>query len=160
MADAIAPGAKIDIQNLWNPSKPSSAAQKINFAFKNPNVHSRAFINYGQATGNIDAIVDVTAAHEGFVVGGEAAYDVQKAAITRYGLGLGYSTPTYTASVTSAQNLGVIAATFYQRVNAAVEVGIKTGFDVQNSKANGLELASKYKLDPISFAKVCDRSVG
>lgn len=154
LADVIAPGAKIDLQNLWNPSKGNSAAQKINLAFKNPNVHSRAFINYAQASGNIDAVVDVVAGHEGFLVGGEAAYDVQKAAITRYGMGLAYATPTYTASLNGIQNLSIIAASYYQKVNSSVEVGAKAGYDVQAQKASGLELASKYKLDPLSFAKV------
>ncbi|KAK4575356.1 Mitochondrial porin [Recurvomyces mirabilis] len=152
--DLVAPGAKIDLQNLWNPSKANSAAQKINLAFKNPNVHSRAFINYAQSNGNIDAVVDVVAGHEGFLVGGEAAYDVQKAAITRYGLALAYQTPSYTASIHGMQNLSIIAASYYQKVNSSVEVGTKVGYDVQAQKASGLELASKYKLDPLSFAKV------
>jgi len=154
LADVAAPGVKVDLQNLWNPSKPSSAAQKINLAFKNPNVHSRAFINYAQSNGNIDAVVDVTAGHEGFLVGGEAAYDVQKAAVTRYGVGLGYQTKDYTASIVGMQNLSIIAASYYQRVNESVEVGAKAGYDVQASKASGLELASKYRLDALSFAKV------
>ena len=33
LAEAIAPGVKVDLQNLWNPSKANSAAQKINLAF-------------------------------------------------------------------------------------------------------------------------------
>lgn len=154
LADVAAPGVKIDLQNLWNPSKASSAAQKMNLAFKNPNVHGRAFVNYAQSNGNIDAVIDVTAGHEGFLVGGEAAYDVQKAAVTRYGLGLGYQTPAYTASVVGMQNLSVIAASYYQKVNGSVEVGAKAGYDVNAQKASGMELASKYKLDPLTFAKV------
>ncbi|KAI6895474.1 hypothetical protein KC348_g18243, partial [Hortaea werneckii] len=58
LSDVVAPGAKVDLQNLWNPSKPNSAAQKLNLAWKNPNVHTRAFINYGTASGNVDATVD------------------------------------------------------------------------------------------------------
>lgn len=154
LADVAAPGVKVDLQNLFNPSKEGSAVQKLNLAFKNPNIHSRAFINYGTAKGNIDAIVDVTAGHEGFLVGGEAGYDVQKAAVTKYSLGLGYQTPNYTASIVGTQNLSIIAASYYQRVNASVEVGTKAGYDVNAQKASGLELASKYKLDPLSFAKV------
>lgn len=154
LADVVAPGVKVDIQNLWNPAKEGSANQKVNLAFKNPNVHSRAFINYATAKGNIDATVDITAGHDGFLVGGEAGYDVQKAAVTRYSLGVGYQTPTYVASVVGTQNLTLIAASYYQKVNSAVEVGAKTGYDVQTQKANGLELAGKYKLDPVSFAKV------
>lgn len=154
LADVVAPGAKVDLQNLWNPSKPNSAAQKLNLAWKNPNAHLRAFVNYGAASGNVDATVDAVAGHEGFLVGGEAAYDVGKGAVTRYGLGLAYQTPAYNASVNAIQNLNVIMASYYQKVNSSVEVGAKAGYDVQASKAAGLELASKYKLDPLSFAKV------
>merc|ERR1711939_1165811 len=72
----------------------------------------------------------------GFLVGGEAAYDVGKGAVTRYGLGLAYQTPAYNATVNAVQNLNVIMA-------------------------SGLELASKYKLDPLSFAKakINDRGI-
>ncbi|KAF7186357.1 Mitochondrial outer membrane protein porin [Pseudocercospora fuligena] len=161
LQDVVAPGVKVDVQNLWNPAKEGSANQKVNLAFKNPNVHSRAFINYATAKGNIDATVDITAGHEGFLVGGEAGYDVQKAAVTRYSLGVGYQTPTYVASIVGTQNLTLIAASYYQKVNSAVEVGAKAGYDVQSQKASGLELASKYKLDPISFAKakINDRGI-
>lgn len=155
LANVASTGVKVDLQNLWNPSKPNSAAQKLNLAFKNPNVHSRAFINYGLANGNLDAVLDVTAGHEGFLVGGEAGYDVQKAAITRYSLGLGYQTPAFTASLVGTQNLSVVAASYYQKVNSSVEVGTKAAYDVQNGKPSGLEVASKYKLDPLTFAKVC-----
>jgi voltage-dependent anion channel protein 2 len=155
LANVASTGVKVDLQNLWNPSKPNSAAQKLNLAFKNPNVHSRAFINYGLANGNLDAVLDVTAGHEGFLVGGEAGYDVQKAAITRYSLGLGYQTAAFTASLVGTQNLSVIAASYYQKVNSSVEVGTKAAYDVQNGKPSGLEIASKYKLDPLTFAKVC-----
>lgn len=154
LANVASTGVKVDLQNLWNPSKPNSAAQKLNLAFKNPNIHSRAFINYGLANGNLDAVLDVTAGHEGFLVGGEAGYDVQKAAITRYSLGLGYQAPTFTASLVGSQNLSVAAASYYQKVNSSVEVGVKAAYDVQNGKPSGLELASKYKLDPLTFAKV------
>ncbi|KAF2166709.1 hypothetical protein M409DRAFT_22765 [Zasmidium cellare ATCC 36951] len=161
LADVVAPGVKVDVQNLWNPAKPDAAAQKLNLAFKNPNVHSRAFINYGTAKGAIDAVVDVTAGHEGFLVGGEAGYDVQKAAVTKYSLGIGYQSPTYNASIVGTQNLSIIAASFYQKVNSSVEVGAKAGYDVQAQKASGLELASKYKLDQLSFAKakINDRGI-
>ncbi|KAI5359912.1 putative Porin domain superfamily, eukaryotic porin/Tom40 [Septoria linicola] len=161
LVDAVAPGVKVELQNLWNPSKEGSAAQKVNAAFKNPNVHARSFVNYGTAKGNIDAIVDFVAGSDGFLVGGEAGYDVQKAAVTRYSLGLGYQTPSYVASIVGTQNLTTIAASYYQKVNSAVEVGAKAGYDVQAQKASGLELASKYKLDPLSFAKakINDRGI-
>jgi len=161
LADVVAPGAKVDIQNLWNPSKPAAAAQKINLAYKHANVHSRAFVNYGTSSGKIDTVLDVTAGHDGFLVGAEAAYDVQTAKLTKYSLGLGYQAPTYSASLIGTQNLQIIAASYYQKVNSSVEVGAKAGYDVANKKASGLELASKYKLDPLSFAKakINDRGI-
>ena len=69
-------------------------------------------------------------------------------------LSFSYQTPSYVASIVGSQNLTLIAASYYQKVNSAVEVGAKAGYDVQAQKASGLELASKYKLDPLSFAKV------
>lgn len=153
LADVVAPGVKLDVQNLWNPSKQNSAAQKITAAIKKPNVHSRAFVNYGTASGNIDTVVDAVVGMNEFLVGGEAGYDVQKAAVTRYSLGLGYQAPSFSASVNMIQNLSVVSATYYQKVNGLVEVGAKAGYDVNAAKASGLELAGKYKLDPLSFAK-------
>ncbi|KAF2718246.1 hypothetical protein K431DRAFT_287866 [Polychaeton citri CBS 116435] len=159
LADVLAPGAKVDLQNLWTLSKPGAPVQKLNLAFKNPTFHSRAFINHN--SGKIDALVDVAAGHQGFLVGGEAGYDVSKGAVTKYSLALGYQSPSYTASLTAVQNMSVIAATYYQKVNASVEVGTKAAYDIQAGKASGLELASKYKLDPLSFAKakINDRGI-
>lgn len=153
LTDIAAPGVKIDLQQLYNPAKDGSAVQKMNLAFKNPNVHSRAFFTHAPATGKIDAVIDAAIGHEGFLLGGEAGYDVQKAAITKYSLALGYQAPTYSANITALQNLNVVAATFYQKVNSSTEVGVKTGYDVQGQKASGLEAAAKYKLDAVSFAK-------
>jgi len=94
-------------------------------------------------------------------VGGEAGYDVSKGAVTRYALAVGYQTPSYTASVTALQNLSVVSATYYQKVSSSVEVGSKAAYDVNAGKASGLELVSKYKLDPLSFAKakINDRGI-
>lgn len=48
----------------------------------------------------------------------------------------------------------MVAASFYQKVNSTVEAGAKATYDLQSRSDVGLELASKYKLDPVSFAKV------
>ena len=144
---------KAEFQNLFNPNAPSKAAQKLNLTFKQPNLHARAFLDHS-AAGNINALIDATVGHEGFVAGAEAGYDVSKAAITRYSAGLGYQAPTFTASLIAMQNLSVLAASYYQKVNSNVEAGAKATYDLQGGKSVGLEVASKYKLDPLSFAKV------
>jgi len=153
LAEIMSQPVKAEFQNLWNPNKPDKGAQKLNLTFKQPNLHARAFLDHG-AGGNINALIDAVVGHEGFVVGAEAGYDVQKAAITRYSASLGYQTPAFTASIVGMQNLSVVAANYYQKVNANVEAGAKATYDLQGSNAVGLELASKYKLDPLSFAKV------
>ncbi|GAB7355044.1 hypothetical protein MBLNU459_g5643t2 [Dothideomycetes sp. NU459] len=152
-ASLMSQPVKAEFQNLFNPNNPSKAAQKLNFTFKQPNLHARAFLEHG-ASGNINALVDAVVGHEGFVVGAEAGYDVSKAAITRYSAAAGYQTTAFTASILGLQNLSVVAASYYQKVNANVEAGAKATYDLQGGKSVGLELASKYKLDPLSFAKV------
>ena len=101
-------------------------------------------------TANIDAVLG----HEGFLVGAEAAYDVQKASITRYSAAVGYSMPEYSAAITATNNLNIFSASYYHKVNSAVEAGAKATWDSKSSNNVGLEVASKYRLDPTSFAKV------
>ncbi|TIA04664.1 hypothetical protein D6C82_00789 [Aureobasidium pullulans] len=151
-ASLMSQPVKAEFQNLFNPNAPSKAAQKLNLTFKQPNLHARAFLDHS-AAGNINALIDATVGHEGFVAGAEAGYDVSKAAITRYSAGLGYQAPTFTASLIAMQNLSVLAASYYQKVNSNVEAGAKATYDLQGGKSVGLEVASKYKLDPLSFAK-------
>ncbi|KEQ62919.1 outer mitochondrial membrane porin protein [Aureobasidium melanogenum CBS 110374] len=159
-ASLMSQPVKAEFQNLFNPNAPSKAAQKLNLTFKQPNLHARAFLDHS-AAGNINALIDATVGHEGFVAGAEAGYDVSKAAITRYSAGLGYQAPTFTASLIAMQNLSVLAASYYQKVNSNVEAGAKATYDLQGGKSVGLEVASKYKLDPLSFAKakINDRGI-
>jgi voltage-dependent anion channel protein 2 len=79
---------------------------------------------------------------------------VQKAAITNYSAAVGYTTVDYTASITAASNLSVFSASYYHKVNSQVEAGAKATWDSKSSNQVGLEVASKYRLDPLSFAKV------
>jgi voltage-dependent anion channel protein 2 len=79
---------------------------------------------------------------------------VQKAALTKYAAALGYSTPLYSGAITATNNLSVFAASYYHKVNPSVEAGVKAAYDVKSSSTVGLEIASKYKIDPTSFAKV------
>ena len=124
----------------------------MNLHFKQPNLHARAFFDLLKGpTANFDAVLG----HEGFLVGAEGGYDVQKAAITKYSAAVAYSLPEYTAAITATNNLSLFAASYYHRVNAQVEAGAKATWDSKAGNTVGLEVASKYRLDPSSFAKVC-----
>ena len=148
----LAKGLKLEAQNLFSPEA-GSKGQKLNVYFKQPAFHTRAFFDHGPA-GNVSAVVDAVFGYEGFLVGGEAGYDVTKAAITRSSAALAYQTPTYTAALTSTNNLQVFAGSYYQKVNSQAEAGAKTTYDTKSGSIMGLELATKYKIDPASFAKV------
>lgn len=124
---------------------------KFNLYFKQPNFTGRAFFDVLKGpTANVDAVLG----HEGFLVGAEAAYDVQKAAITKYSAAVGYSAAEYSAAITATNSLSVFAASYYHKVNSEVEAGAKATWDSKGSNNVGMELASKYRLDPSSFAKV------
>ncbi|RWQ97363.1 outer mitochondrial membrane protein porin [Paecilomyces variotii] len=146
----IAKGLKAEVITQYLPSSQSKGA-KLNLYFKQPNLHARAFFDLLKGpTANFDAVLG----HEGFLVGAEGGYDVQKAAITKYSAAVGYSLPQYSAAITAGNNLTLFSASYYHRVNAQVEAGAKATWDSKAGNTVGLEVASKYKLDPSSFAKV------
>ncbi|PYI06664.1 outer mitochondrial membrane protein porin [Aspergillus sclerotiicarbonarius CBS 121057] len=153
----IAKGLKAEILTQYLPAKQSKGA-KLNLYFKQPNLHARAFFDLlNGPSANFDAVLG----HEGFLVGAEGGYDVQKAAITKYSAAVGYSVPQYSAAITAGNNLTVFSASYYHRVNAQVEAGAKATWDSKAGNSVGLEVASKYRLDPSSFAKakINDRGI-
>ena len=146
----ITKGLKAELLTQYLP-KSQNYGTKLNLYFKQPNFHVRGFFDLLKGpTANVDAVLG----HEGFLVGAEAGYDVQKAAITRYSAAVGYTLPEYTAAITATNNLSVFSASYYHKVNSQVEAGAKATWDSKASSNVGLEVASKYRLDPTSFAKV------
>ncbi|KAI9771296.1 MAG: Voltage-dependent anion-selective channel protein 1 [Geoglossum simile] len=155
--NTFAHGLKAEITTQFLPSSQSKGA-KLNLHFKQPNFHARAFFDLLKGpTANVDAVLG----HDGFLVGAEAGYDVQKAAITRYSAAIGYSVPAYAAAITATNNLSIFSASYYHKVNSDVEAGAKATWDSKSSNSVGLEVASKYKLDGESFAKakINDRGI-
>ena len=148
--EKIAKGLKAEVLGQFVPSSQNVGA-KVNLHFKQPNFHGRAFVDVMNGpTANVDAVFG----HEGFVVGGEAGYDVNKAAITRYAAAVGYSMPLYSAAITATNNLSIFSASYYHKVNSQVEAGTKAVWDSKAGNNVGLEIATKYRIDPLSFAKV------
>ncbi|KAL9126294.1 MAG: hypothetical protein Q9217_004643 [Psora testacea] len=153
----LAKGLNAEALTDFVPSSQKFGA-KLNLHFKQPNFTGRAFFDVLKGpTANVDAVLG----HEGFLVGAEAAYDVNKAAITKYSAAIGYSAPEYSAAITATNSLSVFAASYYHKVNSQVEAGAKATWDSKGSNNVGMELASKYRLDPTSFAKakVNDRGI-
>ena len=143
-------GVKAEILTNYQPASQAYGA-KTNLYLKQPNFHGRLFLDL--LKGPV-ATVDTTIGHEGFLVGAEAAYDVQKATFTRYSAAIGYQQPAYSAAITATNSLSVFAASYYHKVNSQAEAGAKATWDSKSGNNVGLELATKYRIDPMSFAKV------
>lgn len=148
--NTIAKGLKTEALVTIKPDS-SSYGAKANLFFKQPKFHTRFFMDLLKGP---TATVDAVMGHEGFLVGAEAGYDVQKAAVTKYSAAVGYTHPLYSAAITATNNLSVFSASYYHRVNSQVEAGAKASWDSKGSNNVGLEVASKYLIDPTSFAKV------
>lgn len=146
----IAKGLKAEAITDFVPHKQVFGA-KVNLYFKQPNFTARAFFDVMKGpVANVDAVLG----HEGFLVGAEAGYDVQKAGITKYAAAIGYSQPQYTAAITATNSLSVFAASYYHKVSSEVEAGARAIWDSKGGDKVALEVASKYRIDPTSFAKV------
>jgi voltage-dependent anion channel protein 2 len=157
MADNLTKGLKAEGVFAFLPATQARGA-KFNLHFKQPNFHGRAFVDLLKGpTANIDAIVG----HEGFLAGASAGYDVQKAKVTSYNAAVGYQAATYSAAITATDNLSVFAASYYHKVNSQVEAGSKATWNSKSGNTVGLEVAAKYRLDPVSFVKgkINDRGV-
>ncbi|GAB1315125.1 Mitochondrial porin [Madurella fahalii] len=157
MSDNLAKGLKAEGIFSFLPATQARGA-KFNLHFKQPNFHGRAFFDLLKGpTASIDALVG----HEGFLAGASAGYDVQKAKITGYSAAVGYQAATYSAAITATDNLSVFAASYYHKVNSQVEAGSKATWNSKSGNTVGLEVAAKYRLDPVSFvkAKINDRGV-
>jgi len=148
--DTIAKGLKAEVLGSFLPATQAKSA-KFNLHFKQANFHGRAFFDLLKGpNANVDAVIG----QDGFLAGASAGYDVQKAAITNYSAAIGYSATQYTASITASNNLSIFSAAYYHKVNSQVEAGAKATWDSKSGNQVGLEVASKYRLDPVSFAKV------
>ena len=148
--DALAKGLKAEGLFSFLPASQAKGA-KFNLHFQQTNFHGRAFFNLLKGpTANVDAVVG----DKGFLAGASAGYDVNKAAITSYAAAVGYTCPSYNMAVTATDNLSVFGASFYQKVNSQVEGGCKAVWNSKTGSNVGIEFAGKYRIDPVSFAKV------
>lgn len=151
LADSLAKGLKAETLFQFLPAANNTGA-KLNLTFKQSAFHGRAFFDLLKGpTANVDAVIG----HEGFLAGASAGYNVQKAAVTGYSAAVGFVAPKYSAAITATDNLSVFAASYYHKVNSQVETSAKAVWNSKGGNTVGLELASKYRLDAISFVKVC-----
>jgi len=87
---------------------------------------------------------DTVIGRDGFLVGGEASYDVTSGAITRYAGAVGFSAPEYAITLHGLGNLQTFAASYYHKVSKDVEVGARAVHDTKSTTgAVSLEVGLK-----------------
>ncbi|KAL9109397.1 MAG: hypothetical protein Q9227_005904 [Pyrenula ochraceoflavens] len=153
----IANGFKAELLGNYLPNDKSYGG-KLNFFFKQPNYHSRVFVDPFKGP---TATADVTIGHEGYIAGAEASYDWQTAAIKKWSAAVGYSEKNYTAAITATNSLSLFTASYFHVVNPQVQAGAKATWDKNAGSNVGLEVATRYALDPSSFvkAKINERGI-
>ena len=52
-------------------------------------------------------------------------------------------------------NLKLFSASYYHKVNDAVEAGVKAAYDTKSKSTVGIEVASKYRINQTSFPLSC-----
>ena len=150
LEDKLAKGAKAELLANFVPHSQAYGA-KVNMYFKQPLFHTRLFCDLMKGP---VATADLVVGQQGFMAGVEAGYNVQKAAMTRTAAAVGYSGAVYSATVSATNDFSVFSAAYYHKVNSQVEAGAKAVWDSKAGNNVGVEVASKYRLDPTSFAKV------
>jgi len=130
----------------------------FNTQYKAPGVQARGSFDLSKGplfTG------DVVAMRDGFLLGGEATYDVHEAQIKHYNFATGYSNPEYSITIHALANLSKFSASYYHKVNRDVEAGAQA---IYNSKSSSntvnIEVGCKTYLDNAAFIKAKMNSAG
>ncbi|OLL22562.1 Mitochondrial outer membrane protein porin [Neolecta irregularis DAH-3] len=149
--DKLAKGLKLEGVTTYNPNKNALDCAKFSVFHKQAPCHARAFVN---ALKGPVINADVVIGSDGFVAGGEIAYNLGDGRITGYGGSVGYISPLYSLSVQASNNLKVFTASYYHRVGHQVEAAAKAIYDSKAASPGvALEVGSKYLLDPTTFLK-------
>jgi voltage-dependent anion channel protein 2 len=140
LENQIAKGLKLDLNTSLLPDKGSKSAL-VNAVWKQPGLHSRAFVDlFKGPTFTADTVVG----RDGFLLGGEASYDVTSGKVTRYAAALGFSAPEYAVTVHGLGNFSAYSASYYHRVSRDVEAGAKAVYDTKAATGGvNLEVGAK-----------------
>ncbi|EGG07262.1 uncharacterized protein MELLADRAFT_116326 [Melampsora larici-populina 98AG31] len=146
----FAKGLKLDLATSINPVTNAKTAA-LTGTYKQPGLHARTLVDIFRGPAfTLDAVVG----REGFLVGADATYDVQRAAISKYNAAIGYSAPEYAITLHGLSNLSAFHASYYHKVNRDVEAGAKAIYNTKStSKDIILEVGTRAYLDNASFIK-------
>ncbi|KAJ3031361.1 UNVERIFIED_CONTAM: Mitochondrial porin [Siphonaria sp. JEL0065] len=158
LQDQIASGVKLDIHGSIHPSNGAKNA-KAAVEYKQSNIFTRSSVDLFSKNGptiHTDALVG----HDGVVLGGDVAYNVNDATINRYNLAAGYSTSEYQVGLHATAKFSHFTAFYFHKVNKSVEAGAKAIWNKAASDAVSIEVGTKYVLDNQTFVKAKIDNVG
>ncbi|KAG0299481.1 Mitochondrial porin [Dissophora globulifera] len=161
LENKVAKGLKLDITGGFLPSEGKKSA-KVGVQYKQLGFNSRAYLDLFKGptfTG------DVVVGREGFLVGGDLAYDIGGSYITRFAAAAGYTAPEYSVALHAHNSFKVFSASYYHRINADLEAGAKAVWDSKAvpsaAKAPvALEVGAKLYLDRDAFVKAKVNNAG
>ncbi|KAF9289726.1 eukaryotic porin/Tom40 [Linnemannia elongata] len=166
LENKVAKGLKLDITGGFLPSEGKKNA-KVGVQYKKLGFNTRAYLDLFKGptfTG------DVVVGRDGFIVGGDLAYDVGGSYITRFAAAAGYTAPEYSVALHAHNSFKVFSASYYHRINADLEVGGKGVWDSKAAPASAekghakapvaLEVGAKLYLDRDAFVKAKVNNAG
>ncbi|KAI8820833.1 eukaryotic porin/Tom40 [Fimicolochytrium jonesii] len=147
--NTLARGLKVDVAASLLPAK-GTKNLKAGVEYKQDHLFTRAFVDLFRGPAlHADAVV----ANDGFLAGGEVAYDISEARLTRSNLAFGYLAREYTVALHASNALNTFAASYYHRVNTDVEAGAKATWTRSTDNDVHVEVGTKYFLDNEAFVK-------
>jgi len=153
----IAQGLKLDLNTSLFPEKGTKAAV-FTATYKQPALHTRAVLDVLKGP---TFTADTVLGRDGFLLGGEASYDVAEGQVKRYAAALGYSAPDYAVTFHGLGNFSTYSAGYYHRVSRDVEAGARAVYDTKAATGGvSLEVGTKVYLDPTAFWKAKINSAG
>jgi len=156
----LAQGLKFELHSSLVPDKENVTSKSaiLTAIYKQPGLHTKATLDlFKGPTITADAVFG----RDGFLLGGEASYNVTEGRVTKYSTAVGFSAPDYAVTLHGLGNLSTFSASYYHKVSRDVEAGAKAIYDTKAStKGVSLEVGTKAYLDSASFIKARINNAG
>jgi voltage-dependent anion channel protein 2 len=157
VADQLVKGSKLILNGSLLPAAGQRNA-KVGLEYKQDYIFSNVSVDvFKGPVVSADAVVGA----EGFVAGGEVAYNVSEGKIQKYNGVVGYSHKDYAVAVHALNSFHTFSASYIHRVSPDLEVGAKAIWDKKSIATNvAIEVGTKYALDKDTFVKAKINNAG
>ncbi|DBA02033.1 TPA: hypothetical protein N0F65_000280 [Lagenidium giganteum] len=85
-------------------------------------------------------------AYENFLIGGQAAFNIDKTALTEHNVGISYVGGDFTTSLVAKKNFATLSASFHHKLSKDTVYAAVLDYDLK-SAANTLNVGGRYKAD-------------